>query len=792
MSAVLRVVELTDAGIAGPVCGRLFAAFGHCVVKAEPPTGSALRRRPPHNADGESFATVALDADKESVIVPPEETAARAVVARLLAWADVLVVELPRARAEALGVDPATIRATHPDLVVVALSATGTTGPGVSREVELPGDSLLAEAYGGLANMVGDPARRPLSLGGEQTAYSAGVAAFFGAMIALLRRDQGEGGDVVDVSLVDVAAYMDWKSDVGLALDHASPTRALSDSGSRLVRAADGWVGVIFQHRHWAAVTELVGDPALADPALQDAATWLARAGEWWPVIERWVGRLPAKDVYERAQRAGLPFGWALSVADLPTDSQIAARGFVRKLAHEQVGRVTSVAAPFASDELGWRFGRPPVLGSGSAAGAPDGVGPAQSAASAPAPASASASASDRPAPAGSRAPLAGVIVLDFGTITAGAATTRLLADHGATVLKIESLDRPDLFRWWKGSTAFFPSNNVGKLGVAIDLKTPEGRALLGRLAERSHVFVENFRVGVPARLGIDARTLRGVNPGLVYLSLSSQGQDGPQARNISYGSTLDLLSGLASLTGYTPDEPLWSSSNVNYPDQLVSLFGAALAAYCIRMGVHGATFDVSQREVVGWTLDAELTEFLATGRVPRACGNRRPGSAPHDTYPCAEPDRWFALACTDDAQRAALAGCLGVPELADRPQAWWIEHQDLVDAAIRNWARTRTRDECVAGLGVAGVPAVPVLDAAGRAADPRFVDRRVNLPQQGAKGFPFRFARYEPPLPAPAPGLGEHTRQVLRDVLGISEAELAELERSGIVHQGSGERAPA
>jgi crotonobetainyl-CoA:carnitine CoA-transferase CaiB-like acyl-CoA transferase len=228
------------------------------------------------------------------------------------------------------------------------------------------------------------------------------------------------------------------------------------------------------------------------------------------------------------------------------------------------------------------------------------------------------------------------VTVLDLGTITAGAAVGRLLADYGATVIKVENPQQPDPFRRWAsasgvvtGESPLFEANNAGKLGVALDLKHPEGREALLRLAVTADVLIENYRVGVTERLGISFSDLAEVNPRLVYLSLASQGQDGPQARYSSYGSTLDLTSGLGSVTGYPDGPPVWSSYLVNYPDQLASLAGAALVVQCLADGVAGTHIDLSQRELVSWTLADLLADQLVTGRTARRTGNRRPHAVP-------------------------------------------------------------------------------------------------------------------------------------------------------------------
>ncbi|TYK44485.1 CaiB/BaiF CoA-transferase family protein [Actinomadura decatromicini] len=731
---LLRVVELAE-GAAGQICGRLFAGLGHSVTKCEPPGGDPMRTREPVDSEGMSYAFAAYNADKKSVILDLEKDRDR--LDRLLAAADILITDLGPTRAAETGLAPDRLRAAHPRLTVVSITLYGASDP----RSDVHGDSLLAESYGGLAAMVGEPERPPLSLGGEQAAHTGAFVGFYGAMLALRR----PGGDAVDVALCDAAAYIDWKSDVVHAETGQVQTRSGTNSGRwRIVRAADGWLGFIFQPEQWDAVVELVGHPALEDPLLStDQARWELRDA-WWAVVERWAAKLPKREMYERAQRLGLPFGYCANLADLASDPQYRARSFIT----DAEGRVR--LAPVKG--LPWRFGPPPSLEAEALVPSPRNPEPGSDGAD--------------------RAPLAGVVVLDLGTITAGAATGRLLADYGATVVKIESMDRPDAFRVWPVPAAedaeameespLFQSNNAGKLGITLDLKSEAGRAEMRRLVARADVLIENFTVGVTERLGIDPATLRKVNPRLIYLSLSSQGQSGPESGTRSYGSTLDLLSGLASVTGYGTDGPMWSSADINYPDQLVSLFGAGLIAYCVVQDLRGTYLDVSQRELVSWTLADRVIEYLDAGTVPAPTGNRRPGSTPHDVYRCAGDDQWVAIACRTDAERAALAALVGADRLAKKPSHWWADHREKVDAAVTAWTRRRSKGECVTELNRAGVPSAPVLSALERAQDPHFARRRVFLdgpPRQ--KGFPLRLAGHEPPPPGPAPRLGQHDTEV-------------------------------
>jgi crotonobetainyl-CoA:carnitine CoA-transferase CaiB-like acyl-CoA transferase len=687
----LRVIEL-PGGLGSAVCGRLFAGFGHDVARigADPRTLGAAKRDLPSDTRPEP----------------------------LFADADVVVSNLTATQSAEQGWPDESITARWPHLVWVSVTGFGRQGP-LSH---LPEDSLLAESYGGLAHIIGDPDRQPLSLGGEQASYAAGFAAYLGARIALLRREWTGRGDIVDVACADLAAYMDWKSDVSATVSGQAPMRNATTGWWRILAAADGWIGMIYHDSDWPRLVQLIGDERLADPRLSRANERIAAMDEWLPIVGEWVAARPAREVYEMAQRSGLPFGIDLDMAALARDRQYRARGFIKP-------EIESIAAPWHIAGVPWH-NKPGLL--------PPSTG--------------------KPLPAGEPAPLSGITVLDLGTITAGAAAARLLADYGATVIKVEHPQRPDPFRKWASASGaattrspLFEANNAGKQAVALDLKCDAGRDALLKLAVRADVLVENFRVGVPERLGIDFASITEVNADLVYLSLSSQGQDGPEARYSSYGSTLDLLSGLSSVTGYPDGPPVWSSYLLNYPDQLASLVGAMLVVHCLADGVRGTHIDLSQRELVTWTLSEQVIEYLSVGQVPRRTGNHRLGAHPHDAIRCAGDDAWVAVACTTEQQRRALANLVGTS-------------QDL-DAALRDWAARRARDVCVAALDAAGVPCVPVLNACERAAESHFSRRRVIVDGPSGirmRGFPFLLANYRPPVPGPAPEVGQDNGQLL------------------------------
>ncbi|SJZ76199.1 Crotonobetainyl-CoA:carnitine CoA-transferase CaiB [Enhydrobacter aerosaccus] len=361
--------------------------------------------------------------------------------------------------------------------------------------------------------------------------------------------------------------------------------------------------------------------------------------------------------------------------------------------------------------------------------------------------------------------PLSGVRVLDFGLLTAGANTSAMLADLGAEVLKIESGAYLDPFRvvgkidnddgWWNRSPQFRFTNR-NKRGLALNLKDPQGQRVIRALAAQCDVVVENFRRGVLDRAGLGYRDLSAVNSRIVFAAISSQGDTGPERMNVSFGSTLDATSGLAALTGYEDEEPRISGMDVNYPDQIVSLFATGIVITAImeaRRTGKGCFLDFSQREVASFTIGEEI--LAAAADPQRRCrrqGNQAEGIVQQDTYLCSD-GRWIAVTC-DSEQPDLAAFCAGhasadaVAELLMRGIA----------AAPCNDGNDLLQDKALAGVTLAR-------------------DRRGTL----VKGLPYRLDGKGIAVERPAPDLGQHTDEVLRGLLGYDDAMLDELDKSGV-----------
>ena len=269
-------------------------------------------------------------------------------------------------------------------------------------------------------------------------------------------------------------------------------------------------------------------------------------------------------------------------------------------------------------------------------------------------------------------APLKGCRVLDLGIITAGAATSALLADLGAEVIKIESPSYRDPFRGWSGSDqpederGFFRFTNRNKVGASIELKRPEGREAFLRLVAQSDIVLENFRRGVMARLRLDYAQLRAVRPDIILASISSQGETGPDTNYVSFGTTLEAMAGLSWLTGYADGEPVPSGRDLNYPDQVVAIFAAGMVVTAWRHRCRtgeGAHLDLSQRELTSFLVGEA---FAATPTQSARIGNADPSFALQECFRASD-GIWVALSVLP-GQVASLDRLIGPSGREHRP----------------------------------------------------------------------------------------------------------------------------
>jgi crotonobetainyl-CoA:carnitine CoA-transferase CaiB-like acyl-CoA transferase len=397
--------------------------------------------------------------------------------------------------------------------------------------------------------------------------------------------------------------------------------------------------------------------------------------------------------------------------------------------------------------------------------------------------------------------PLTGIRVIDLSWAWAGPFCATQLAHLGADVIRVESAQRPDLYRRLAlhpdeleptlNTGGMFNQWHPGKRSIAVDLRAPEGVALVRRLIARADVVVQNFGTGVLDRLGLGYDRLRALNPRVILVSVSGYGQVGPCREYMGYGPSAGALSGLCSVTGYTGGGP--EELGISMPDPTAGITAAlAVVQAIVRRDItdQGDHLDIALWEATAVHGIEAWLQWQVTGTQPERNGNRDLHMAPHGCYRCLTEDEWVAVACRSDAEWRRLGAHID-PELADDPRFATVagrkQHEDELDRRIAQWTAPRGRWVVTRELQALGIPAFPTLSSRDLVDDPHlnargFIERLVH-PEVGARphtGIPWRFNRRPNGLRGPAPRLGADTDAVLREVLGLDPEAIAALKRSG------------
>lgn len=397
---------------------------------------------------------------------------------------------------------------------------------------------------------------------------------------------------------------------------------------------------------------------------------------------------------------------------------------------------------------------------------------------------------------------LEGLKVVDFSWVTVGPWTTKWLAMHGATVVKVESSVRHYPVRTARpfkdGVTAqnrsgYFINNNCGKYGMTLNLGHPKGPEVARQLIKWADIAVENFTVGTMGKWGLDYDHCRQINPGLVYLSLSSQGQTGPHARAHSYGFHLVALTGFSQITGW-PDRDLAQPFGA-YTDTIVPplAVAAVLAAmdYKRRTG-KGQYLDLSQYETTLHFLAPVVLDYLANGREAHREGNRCAYGAPHGVYACLGSDAWCAIAVFTDDEWQGFCQAIGNPPWTKEPRFSTLLQRKMVedelDKLVSEWTARHTAEEVMTLMQQAGVPAGAVQTTRDVHEDPQLEHRQhfleVTHPEIGAyrcDAPSYKLSKTPARAERAAPSLGEHTEYVCKELIGIPEEKFVELLLDGV-----------
>ncbi len=807
MLSPYRVLDLSDER--GLLCGQILADLGADVIQVEPAGGSRARRVGPFlrsGADPErSLQWSAYARNKRGIALDLDDADGRRAFLGLVDGADFLIEsEAPGALA-ARGLGYAELAARNPGLVYVSISPFGQDGPKAGYAAT---DLIVQAACGSLA-LSGDPDRAPLRTGGVTAWAYAGAEAAGAALIAHFERVRSGRGQHVDVS-AQLAANLAAAFTL-LSERIASPPARRSGNGVAvgplripyIWPAADGFVSLT-----------LAFDPLNA-PFLRRLFDWMLEAGaldvaardrDWrtylagvlagqaprdafdalLAAIGAFLGARTKRELLDAAVQRRLLLAPVATLADVLASPQLRARDWWRE--HEVAGRELPHPGPFARCErtpLAYRRGAPRLGEHNREVLSETPRQPARTGSGAP-----------------GRAPLEGIRILDFMWIMAGPWATRVLADYGATVIKVEFAGRLDLVRvlppFYRGqpgseNSASFGSINAGKRSLGLDLGKPAARDVVLDLVRWADAVTEAYAPGAMQRFGLDYTSLRAAKPDLVMLSSCLFGQTGPLSGVAGYGTMAAAFAGFVQPTGW-PDRPPCGPFGP-YTDWIAPRFTVAVLLAALdhrRRTGEGQYIDQSQAESALHFLAPWLLDCAAGGPPLDRVANRDPEHAPHGVYPTAGSDEWIAIAARDERDWRALCQALALELFADARFATLaarLANADGLDVALAEATRAIPGAELEHRLQSASVPAHVVMHGGLAAADPQLAHRGhfVEAPhavhgRAWVESSRFRLSRTPAVVERAGPALGQDTDYVLRDLLGYSEARIAELRAAGAI----------
>ena len=792
-----HILDLTDEPLA--LGARMLADIGADVVRVEDARGDQLRlREPAINGSAprveRGWAHLLYNAGKRSLAVDTDDPDTWRLIESLLPRFDALLAPLQADGALADWLERGRSGQWSSEIPVVDAV--------FRRGADEPMTDLTAMAAGGHIVLNGHPQDPPVWPAGNLSHKQGSIAMAEAAMALILQQRRGGRAGRITVSLQEAVTFTTLQTASGnwWTWHGVSPSRHIPIGSGVTFQAKDGhWLSFTIHPPHWYRFVNWVDEVLGLEQGELRGDTW---DDEFWreqhqPEIAVWIDRLcqalTLEQLHDRGQELGLLVLPINSVSEVAADPHLNARGYFQSVDHPQLG--TSLILP-----------RSPIRTRGQQPRAKRAPRLAEhnsellQTSPVPAPERGPAPILYNGSPPPPRRPLDGVRVLDFTWAIAGSLGTRLLADLGAEVLKIESESRIDPIRY-RGvqppdhfsinTNGTFNDCAGGKKSVTLNLKTEAGIEAVRELAKQADLVTSNYTPYRLDRWGIGYDDLRQIKPDIIVCNVAVMGIDGPRAEWRSYGNGIVAMCGLAQRSGFPGRAPIGLGTlhtDFTVPYYLAASVMAALD-HRERNG-EGRYLEIAQYETAVQLLDTELIEALNGGAERPRIGNRSPFMSPHGVFPAIGEERWIAIACRHDADWRNLCRVIGRADLAARPDlaelAGRQAHEDELEAAIAEWTRSQDEWTCYRLLINAGVPASPVerledfFDGQDRAMRDNY------NPAESPEGPVFQIQQ-EPilwdgqRLPAVrAPVWGEHTEDILRGLLGYSDDDMLRLAAAG------------
>jgi len=787
----ITVIEF-GPGAAVAYSGRLFAEMGATVIKIEPPGGDLLRHRTAFYDDGygvkENSWFVSLNAGKQSLVIDVQSTDSLATLKQLLGSSSVLIHSARDSFLSNLRLTPELISSDFPRLVVSSVTPYGLD----AKWRELPADDLSLQAIGGISMGIGAPGRVPLKLPGDQSAYQSGLSAAVAAAGQLF----SDTGCLIDVSAADV--WASFYNGGEIANDYFG-RKKMPRAGYRVSRAPyvkaifpckDGFFAIqCLESRQWTEFLKMIGrEDYLTHPLFSNRARATGeQADQCNALLQPWFSAYTKDQILRLCLKHRIPGAPVYDMREVVEHPHLRERGYFAEVAASD-RKVLIPTHPFLG--LGHdasHIRKVPDIDEHVSYGL---------------------NSADSPRIAFRKSqpmrPLAGLRVIDFGWVWAGAIPGHVLADMGAEVIRIESRKPLDFMR--QGRPLFgtakdpeqnpvFQNVNRGKQSLCVNLQEPGAAELMKELICQSDVVIENFSPGVMDKLGLGWKDLSAVRPELVMCSMSAAGHTG-QLRGIrTYAVMIGALSGLNSMVGY-PGEGVIAVQSPPYADPNAGIhatFGILAALWRCRNTGKGVHIDMSQWEAALNLMGEQIMDFATNCRVPTTCGNQQRPHAPYNHYPVIGEDKWVSISISDDGHWHALSELLGKPSWMTKPAfataAQRLKNRVELDELLGKETARFDGENLTIELQKRGISSSRLLDIADIAKHPYFESRKLFemvdhpiLKSVPVYRLPWHLNGHPISITRRAPYIGEHTDQVLGRLLKKSPTDIESLRTQGII----------
>jgi len=793
--ADIGVLDLADEKAS--LCSKILADLGALVIKVESPGGDLSRRIGPFWQNSphpeRSLFFWYNNTNKLGITLDLEQRDDRQIFLRRIENCDVVVETFMPGYLDGLGLGFKSLTELNPGLVMVSVTGFGQSGP----RRGFKSCDLVASALGGQMYISGSPSLPPIKAYGEQSYSVASLYAAVGALLGLRKRAKSGKGEHIDISLQEaVASTLDYVM-VRYFHEQVVPKRR----GDRhwndffcILPCKDGFIHIT-PLLGWETVVDLLDSEGIAEDLKgekwKDEEYRALNVDHVIAVLRGWTGVHNVNELFELGQLMRFPWAPVHSPQEILRSPQLKARGFFADYEHPELGCAVlypGVPYRFSRDHATPRM-RAPLTGEHNLHLRQGGQWLEQ--------------ATNKMAPMRARNQearskveniLTGIRVMDFSRVLAGPYATRILADFGAEVIKIQS-----------GKTAtgaednggpYFSAWNRNKRSMTLDMNHPEAREIALKLVSISDVVVENFSPRVMSNWGLNYDKLKEAREDLIMLSMSGMGQTGPWKNFVAFGPTVQSVGGLTYLTSYNKESPM--GLGYSYADVVSGIYGATAVLAALEDSSqtgHGQHIDLSEYEAVCSLIGPALLAVATDSNQVLPQGNQASHipAGPYGCYKCLGKDRWCVIAVHDETEWRALCRASGHPAWASDKRfstlAMRKEHAGQLDALIEAWTSKVKAEEVMDLLQSARVPAGVVQNAEDLAIDPQlrarefFVDlEHPSLGKKAIDSSPIRMEGISAGEWTPAPLLGSDNRYVYQELLGLTEAEFRAYIKKGVI----------